>query len=359
MVKIKIPTLSIKPRSLLPSASSFDAPNLKKATSFDAPSLKKATPPSSRSSLGNLSPDGTLRGSAPDINLKGRQLTGLPPGVPSKSVSTGDFRQKTKAKPEFMDKAKQQMKSKGVDIDNPKVKQRLSELDTPDRGAKKLTKKEIGELQDLSKKKLSFDGAVDYVKKNWKTLAASAVALTLTAVAISAQATTDQINNTGYTITTIQKDPRDSKIINITYTPGDVFTKDDTITITNTNSSPSVDNIYNGNILNPKAGVFSLRLQNELKMNGNKGTFTVITEFSDQFSKGITDATAPVLETAGSITEELVSQTADTAVGAFGGIFDAVFPGLGEYTWLISLLCVLILCSSSSLVFGVFVKKNL
>lgn len=208
-------------------------------------------------------------------------------------------------------------------------------------------------------KDLSFDDVKKFLKDNKYTLGATALLSTMTIISIVAQAKTDKINSTGYTITSIKKDPRNLKYVNITYEPRDVLTNDDTITITGSNTAPSIDNVYRGAIINPVGGAFTLKLQNPINMDGTGGSFTVITEFGSQFANEVTNVTQPIVEASGEVVSGAVGTVAQTAVSSFGGIFDAILPGLGEYAWLIIILCILVLSSSASLVFGLYVKKNI
>ena len=253
-----------------------------------------------------------------------------------------------------------QLQTEGIPISNKETDavNSLAKGEAPSPAIKKGAE-DIKKTFGQNLKDLSFDDVKTFLKENRYTLGATALLSTVTIISIVAQAKTDKINSTGYTITSIKKDPRNSKYVNITYEPRDVLTKDDTVTITGSNTAPSIDNVYRGSVINPVGGAFTLKLQNPITMDGTSGSFTVITEFGSQFANEVTNVTQPVVEAGGEVVSGAVGTVAETAVSSFGDIIDAILPGFGEYAWLVIILCILILSSSASLVFGLYVRKTI
>jgi hypothetical protein len=175
-----------------------------------------------------------------------------------------------------------------------------------------------------------------FMSKNAKSIILTGVAATVVAgFAIAAKVNEDKINNTMYTITNITKGT-EKNTITIIYTPVDKFSKNDTVTITNSNSQPTIDSSYE--VIDALAG--QITIKGTIEVNGTSGSMVCKTSFANQFSK--------------LVNETVVEPTVQTAFGAAGAIFDELFPGFSTGTKNIifySLIAVVILF----VLYGIFV----
>lgn len=139
-------------------------------------------------------------------------------------------------------------------------------------------------------------------------------------------------NNIDFTITKIEDA---STLLNaehpvkITYSPSEEITKKDTITITNSNSVPSIDGDYSVySIIN--SSQLEILLNDKLVSNGTSGNMKMHTDFDNQLQLGAEN----VGETIGGVTG-----------GAIGGVFNGLFPDGIPSTYIYIIIGV-ILCSS-------------
>lgn len=180
----------------------------------------------------------------------------------------------------------------------------------------------------------------DFGNKNAKLLGATALVVTLSALYIKSQIDSNRINSTGYTI---KKITSSEDTITVTYEPEDKFTKNDVITIIDSNSTPKID----GDITPTFTGKGVIRFKGKkLTTPGDSGKFSVYTSVEEQFAQNVADTTKPVTQAVG--------QTAGTVIGStLGGLYEGIVPSnvrdfFNEY-WIISLIVCIIFCISSSI----------
>lgn len=185
-----------------------------------------------------------------------------------------------------------------------------------------------------------WEAVKDFSKKNAKLLGVTALAITLSALYIKSQTDSNRINSTGYTI---KKITSSQDTITVTYEPEDKFTKNDVITITDSNSTPKID----GDIQPTFTGKGIFRFKGKkLTIPGDNGKLNVYTSVEDQFAQNVAETTKPITQAAG--------QTAGAVIGGtLSGVYEALIPSdvrelFSDY-WIISLIVCILLCISSSI----------
>jgi hypothetical protein len=139
-------------------------------------------------------------------------------------------------------------------------------------------------------------------------LGASAGIATL---AINAQKNADRINSTSYTITSIKPNATRTKTI-ITFTPTDSFTVQDTVTISGSNSQPSIDGSFPVEPVSPGIIIIPATIQSP----GTAGQLKCFTTLGAQAATNVGTTVASVGKTAGQV-------AGDIGGGFFSGLLGA------------------------------------
>lgn len=176
----------------------------------------------------------------------------------------------------------------------------------------------------------------DFGNKNARLLGFTAVGVTLMALYLKSKSDSDRINNTEYTIKRITSS---EDTVTVTYEPNDKFTKNDIISIVDSNSVPVIDGevqpIFTGK------GVFRFKGK-KITTPGDSGSLSVSTSVENHFAQNVSDTTKPFTQAVG--------QTASTILG---DTFNSLLEGLGlsdffNTYWISSLIVCIIFCISSS-----------
>jgi hypothetical protein len=180
----------------------------------------------------------------------------------------------------------------------------------------------------------AVDNATDFAKKNKKLLIGLAAATTISAIAIAAEVRMNAINNADYKIISIKSDPENNKKTIITFDPSEIIREEDTITLTNTNSTPAIDGSPQFDVIN----MVSIRVNSPITNEGNSGILKIRTTFGSQFGQIVKEAVDPAIQVASDVTESVADSVFDT-IGDILGL-----PNLGELFsnyWWISLIVII------------------
>lgn len=180
----------------------------------------------------------------------------------------------------------------------------------------------------------AVDNATDFAKKNKKLLIGLAAATTISGIAIAAEVRMNEINNAEYKIISIKPDPENNKKTIITFDPSEIIREEDTITLTNTNSTPVIDGSPEFDIIN----MVSIRVNSPITKEGNSGILKIRTTFGSQFGQIVKEAVDPAIQVASDVTESVADSVFDT-IGDILGL-----PNLGEFFsnyWWISLIVII------------------
>lgn len=206
---------------------------------------------------------------------------------------------------------------------------------------------QVKKIDDVGKtvlKKLdtAVDSATDFAKKNKKLLTGLAIAGTISGIAIAAEVRKNAINNAEYKIISIKPDPNDNKKTIITFDPSEVIREEDTIILSNTNSTPNVNGSPDFDIINMN----SFSINASVTKEGNSGILKIRTTFSSQFSQIVKEAVDPALQVGSDITKSVANTFFDT-IGDILGL-----PNLGEFFsnyWWLSLIVIILSSILSSM----------
>lgn len=191
--------------------------------------------------------------------------------------------------------------------------------------------------------------AQEFLQKYKNYIGYSIGGIAITTIATIAGVNSEKINNTTYSITSIYKDPTNPSYTIITYTPNDKFAINDTITITNSNSIDPIDGtdipIYDV-IEDGK-----LKINKSIKVEGNYGILKCSTNFGNQLGKTIDEIASPVITGTVQAASSITSSTLDTTLGSFGlPSLNQISQNLQTYWWIILLICLIPLLSSSLII---------
>ena len=143
-----------------------------------------------------------------------------------------------------------------------------------------------------------------FMKKYGNAMIYGTVAISVAAVVAASQIKADKINNTTYTIISIRPDNVDKNKTIIAYTPNDSFSNHDAVSISGTNSIPSIDG--DGYSIEKVAGGI-IKIGKKITGIGSSGTLKCTTTFSNQMSENIKDIGGVVLSPATDIAGNLLS----------------------------------------------------
>lgn len=204
-------------------------------------------------------------------------------------------------------------------------------------------KKLFDEIDKPSFKNKSPKEKWETIKNIVKTLSVTAVGVAFLGMYIKAQIDANRINNTEYRITSITSDNNNDVIV--LYDPQDKFTLKDTIIISETNSVPIIDGsgvglTYAGN------GIIKF-VGEKITTNGNSGKLRCRTTVEDQFAQNVSNAINPIV---------------DIGANVAGNILDKFIPkGLKDFFknfwWVILIICILSIISSSAAVAFVYLNN--
>lgn len=247
-----------------------------------------------------------------------------------------------------------------TDIDDLLKLEKLEDFKGADNISKSLKNGDIPDVNLTSSQKIAtkteFDNMLPTVKSKddvlnklkkipySKALALGAGASVIAGVAIAAAVKLEEINNTTYTITSISNNninDETDKSVSIMYTPDSKFTKNDIVTITNSNSDPKIDGTYTPTTTGNGVIVVS---STRLTTPGNSGSLKCSTSFGDQFRTLFNDnVTEPVLGVPADIIKT-GGKEANDILSSFGIDFGA----LKSYWWvslIVSIICSLVILS--------------
>lgn len=197
-------------------------------------------------------------------------------------------------------------------------------------------------IKDAAKK---VKTAKEFLAENKNYIGYSIGGIAITTIATIAGVNSEKINNTTYSITSIYKDSTNPSYTIITYTPNDKFAINDTVTITNSNSIDSIDGrdipIYD------VIGSGKIKINKSIKVDGNYGILTCSTNFGNQVGKTIDEIATPVISGTVQAAASITSSTVGTTLGAFGLNLNQISENLKTYWWIILLICLIPLLSSS------------
>ena len=140
----------------------------------------------------------------------------------------------------------------------------------------------------------------------------------------------------------------------VTFTPGEKISKNDYLMFSGTNCYPplppdceiyKIDSDFQVQVIIPQ----------KLTSNGTSGTMKIKTSFDNQFSLILTDTTEELANITANVTGEIAGAIVEGAVDitkeVAGSFWESLgLPDLTEYWWVLLIICILFLLSSSALV---------
>jgi hypothetical protein len=173
--------------------------------------------------------------------------------------------------------------------------------------------------------------------------------ITITTIVTIAAIESEKINNTNYSITSIQKDPNNPSYTIISYTPAHKFDINDIISITNSNSIDPIDGtdipIYD--IL----GDGKIKINKSIKVEGSKGILKCSTNFGNQVAKTVNNIVDPVVTQTASAAKSIAGNTIDTTLQAVGlPTLSQITENLKTYWWVVLIIILIPLILSFLLV---------
>jgi hypothetical protein len=181
------------------------------------------------------------------------------------------------------------------------------------------------EVKDLYKqaKKFDLDSAKKFAKDN-KFLLIGGVAIGI--IAAITLAKFEEVNNKPFNITKISTD-KDSGYIKIQYSPSQTLHEDDTIEITESNSTPKLLGTHSIYDLIDDSSLFIDTTDITLETEGTQGVFIYKTTFGNMFQTVIRDTVGNAADIASKgILQPAISGALDIAKDTGGTIFDSLIP---------------------------------
>ena len=207
-----------------------------------------------------------------------------------------------------------------------------------EKSVKEAAEKSVKEAAEKTVKETAEKGAKDTAKKVALGVGGLAAAGLAGYTFINPAVEADRKNRTTYTITSIEDD---SSLIGdtaalISISPGEKISVQDTITITESDSQPSIDGTYNASQIISDTK-FRIVTKSRLVHNGTKGKMNIKTEYSTQLAQ-TTQAEAGTVG-------QLIGNVGGTVLGGLGG---GLLQGLGiNYIWIIAIVIIVLSISSS------------
>ena len=247
----------------------------------------------------------------------------------SKKLDFGDF-SKSGSKSSLGDLSKK-LDDAGGDISETTAKSMKKSLDditegTKDVGTKAGKKLDNAgdEVKDLYKqsKKFDWDSAKKFAKENKYLLIGGVTVGVIAAVAL---AKFEEVNNKPFNITKISTD--ENGYIKIQYSPSQTLNEDDTIEITESNSTPTLIGTHSIYDLVDDSSLLIEGTDIKLETDGTKGIFIYKTTFGNMFQTVIRDTITNTAEIASKgILQPVLKTTLDVAKDTAGSIFDTLIP---------------------------------
>ena len=325
--------------------------------------------------VGDLTKSGTKTGtSASEVVAK------LDFGDTAKSgTKTGTSVSESAAKVDVGDTAKSGTKTgddialkstKPVDIDDITVdtaKKLKSELDntvkgTEDVGSKAAKKVDNAgdEVKTLYKKAKTFDweSAKKFAKDNKYLLIGGISIGIIMAVAL---AKFNEVNSKPFNITKISTD-KDSGYIKLEFSPRQTLHEDDTIEITESNSTPQLLGTHNMYDIINDSSLLIKETDVKLVTDGTKGAFIYKTTFSNMLQTVIRDSVSDSVNIANKgILQPIVKGTGDITKDTFATLFSSLFGSLipPQYSYIALGICIFVsILSSLSSLFSIYKNYN-
>jgi hypothetical protein len=290
--------------------------------------------------VGDLTKSGTKTGtSASEVVAK------LDFGDTAKSgTKTGTSASESAAKVDFGDTAKSGTKTgddialigaKNIDVDDISViaakglKSKLDDITngTKDVGSKAGKKIDSAgdQVKTLYKQAKTFDweSAKKFAKDNKYLLIGGIAIGIIMAVAL---AKFNEVNNKPFNITKISTD-KDSGYIKLEFSPRQTLHEDDTIEITESNSTPQLLGTHNMYDIINDSSLLIKETDVKLVTDGTKGVFVYKTTFGNMLQTVIRDSVSDSVEIANKgILQPIVKGAGDIVKDTAGSIFDTLIP---------------------------------
>ena len=257
-----------------------------------------------------------------------------------------------KAAKEAAEKAAKEAAEKAVKEAAEKAAKEAAEKaikEAAEKAIKEAAQKSIKEASEKSVKEAAEKTVKETGEKSIKKAAIGAAAVGTAGLAaytfIDPLVEMNRKNSTTYSITNIEDISslfETTSSARISISPGEKISSQDTITISESDSRPSVDGSYKpSNIISDAQ--FDILIPSQILTNGTQGKMTIKTEYETQL--------AQTTQAGASAVGQLVGNVGGTVLGGLGG---GLLQGLGLgidsiYIWII-IVVIVILMSSSSMV---------
>ena len=192
----------------------------------------------------------------------------------------------------------------------------------------------------------------EFVSNNKKLVAAVGLAAVIGGgIAIAAAIKEKEKTDAVYNIVSIDDISTSSlSLAKVTFTPGEKISNRDYLQFSDTNCNPplppqceiyKIDSDFQVQVIIPQ----------KLTRNGTSGTMKIKTSFDNQFSLLIADTTKDLANIVGQTAGAIVEGTVDITKKVAGSFWESLgLPDLTEYWWVLLIICILFLLSSSALV---------
>ena len=219
-------------------------------------------------------------------------------------------------------------------------------------------KKTSDRIEELGKETDSgiINKTTEWVKNNKKLVGGVVLGATIVGgIAIAAAVKEKQKSDDAYNIVSIDDISTSSlSLAKVTFTPGEKISKNDYLMFSGTNCYPplppdceiyKIDSDFQVQVIIPQ----------KLTSNGTSGTMKIKTSFDNQFSLILTDTTEELANITANVTGEIAGAIVEGAVDitkeVAGSFWESLgLPDLTEYWWVLLIICILFLLSSSALV---------
>jgi hypothetical protein len=260
--------------------------------------------------------------------------------------------------------------TKNVDVDDISViaaKSLKSKLDDITNGTKDVGSKAAKKIDNagdqvktLYKKAKTFDweSAKKFAKDNKYLLIGGIAIGIIMAVAL---AKFNEVNNKPLNITKISTD-KDSGYIKLEFSPRQTLHEDDTIEITESNSTPQLLGTHNMYDIINDSSLLIKETDVKLVTDGTKGVFVYKTTFGNMLQTVIRDSVSDSVEIANKgILQPLVQGAGDITKDTFATLFSSLFGSLipPQYSYIALGICIFVsILSSLSSLFSIYKNYN-
>jgi hypothetical protein len=223
--------------------------------------------------------------------------------------------------------------------------------DVAEKAAKDVAEQAAKDVAEQAAKDVAEKAAKDVAKTSAADVAKKAAIVTggLAAAGLAAYTFIDPVaemnrkNSTTYTITKIEDN---SSLIGtsaalISISPGEKISLNDTITIADSDSRPSVDGSYKPSKIISDSQ-FEIVIPSHILTNGTHGKMTLKTDYNTQLSQ--------TTQAEGGVVGNVLGGVGSVVGNVVGGVGSGLLSGLGiNYVWIIVII-ILIVFSSSSII---------